>query len=63
MAMKEIKSDLSKRGASTDIIDTLNATTEPANSKPDKRPTRVPIDIIDFKRSINVFETLSAFLA
>lgn len=63
MAMKEIKSDLSKRGASTDIIDTLNATTEPANSKPDRRPTRVPIDMIDFNRSENVFETLSAFLA
>ena len=63
IAIKEMKIDLSKRGPSTDIIDILNATTEPAKSNPDKRPTRVPTDKVELIRSLIVFKMLSAFLA
>ena len=63
IAINEIKSDLSKRGASTDIMDILNVTTEAAKSNPDKRPTRVPTDKIELIRSLKVFKILSAFLA
>ena len=58
-----MKIDLSKRGPSTDIIEILNANTEPAKSNPDKRPTRVPTDKVELIRSLIVFKMLSAFLA
>ena len=63
MAITDISKDLSKRGASTDIIDILNATTDAARRRPDKRPIKVPIEEIDLSKRVTVSKKLSAFLA
>ena len=55
--------DLSKSGPSTEIIDILKVTTDPAKSRPDKRPINVPIDVTDLNKSFIVCRKLSAFFA
>ena len=63
MAITDISKDLSKRGASTDIIDILNATTDAARRRPDKRPIKVPSEVIDLSKRVIASNKLSAFLA
>jgi hypothetical protein len=63
MAITDISNDLSKRGASTDIIDILNATTDAARRRPDKRPIKVPSEVIDLSKRVIASNKLSAFLA
>ena len=63
IAKKEIYKDLSNNGASTEIIAILKVTTEAAKSNPDKSPIKVPIDIIELNKYLNVPNTVSAFFA
>ena len=63
MAITDISKDLSSRGASTDIIDILNATTDAAKRRPDKSPIKVPSERIDLNKRLSVSIKLSAFFA
>ena len=63
MAITDINKDLSSRGASTDIIDILNATTDAAKRRPDKSPIKVPSERIDLNKRLSVSIKLSAFFA
>ena len=63
MAITDINKDLSRRGASTDIIDILKATTDAAKRRPDKSPIKVPSERIDLNNRFNVSIKLSDFFA